>query len=105
MKAWDKAMRRRAKIVSKVGIAKEIERLLKKKKAIPRTYSVVIPEGGYDYEEDEDGNTWMSGDFEVFSTPNDIHSYGKFRALVEGAFPFDWELVVHYKGKEYQESE
>jgi hypothetical protein len=87
---------------SKNTIARDIEKYLKKKKLIPRKYEVVIPEGAYDYEEDEDQVMW-SGSFEVFRNANDIDSYGKFQAMVPvGATDKDeYNLVIWYKGKQH----
>jgi hypothetical protein len=88
---------------SKSTIAKDIEKYLKKKKLIPRKYKVVIPKGGYNYEEDEIGRIWCSGNFEVFRTPNDIDSYGKFQAMVPEVLLNEgkYNLIIWYRGKEY----
>ena len=88
---------------TKFTIAEDIEKYLRKEKLIKKTWSIVIPEGGYDTEPDEDYDMW-SGSFEVFSDPRTVAGNGKFQAQVLGG-TFDkryddYALLIVWKGKE-----
>jgi hypothetical protein len=86
-------------------IAEDIRKYLLKKKLIKRGWSIIIPEGGYNYEPLDDNNFRIGweGNFEVFRNMNDIDSYGTFNAMVADGISDkeDYALVIGYKKKEH----
>lgn len=85
----------------KTIIAGDIQKYMRAKGLIKKYFDIVIPEGGYTSEEEGHFVNW-EGSFEVFSSLNDIDSYGTFQAMVpkHAGEDDDYSLVIVYKRKE-----